>query len=125
MFIDITSNVKTNINEIDLSKIGKQNLIYTVSDDAGNIATKAVTLDVVKSNASILITVQIAIIVILFLIMNKLNSYLNSIKMEKRFGKYAIEPTVDDAPALYDIIYKFAHFSVKCRFIFSKFKHIT
>ena len=110
---DITSNVETNITEIDLSKVGKQNLIYTVSDDAGNTATKTVTLDIVKSNAALLITIQIAIIVILFLIMNKLNSYLNSIKMEKRFGKYAIEPTVDDAPALYDIIYMFYDSVVK------------
>ena len=110
---DITSTIKTNINEIDLSKVGKQNLIYTVSDSAGNVATKTVTLDIVKSNAALLITIQIAIIVLLFLIMNKLNNYLNSIKMEKRFGKYAIEPTVDDAPALYDIIYMFYDSVVK------------
>ena len=110
---DITSRVTTNKDEININKIGKQNLIYTVSDNAGNSVSKTVVLDVAKSNAGILIIIQLVVIVLLFVAMSKLYEYLNSIKMEKRFGKYAVEPNVDDVPSLYDIAFMFYDSVVK------------
>ena len=104
---DVTNKITTNANSIDASKIGKEHLVYTVSDRAGNTISKTVTLEISNSNIAVVVGIQLTVIIILFMIMNRLSGYLSSIRMDKRFGKYAVEPNVDDIPSLYDVVFNF------------------
>ena len=98
---NITSNIKTNIDDINLNTLGKKRLIYTVSDKAGNTATKEVLINVSITDYLLSIS-QIAIIFVLvaffifLLILNKIT------KLEKRFGKYTISPLRDHSKSALD-----------------------
>src|SRR5574344_1814293 len=83
---NITQSITTNISMIDLSTSGTKKLIYTVSDTAGNTATKSFIL-----NFLVLIIIDIF-------------KYRRILKMEKRYGKYAVEPLEDKSPSIFDDI---------------------
>lgn len=104
---NVTKRITSNISELDLSKEGKQNLIYTITDTAGNTTTKSVTLSISKDNMLMLTGIQVAIIIFLLFVIRTLLKYLQSIKFEKRYGKYAIEPEYDRTPSLFDVILRF------------------
>ena len=98
---NITSNIKTNIKDINLNTLGKKELIYTVSDQAGNVTTKSVSINV-SMDAYLLSINQIIIILVLFLLLVFL-LFLNKIaKLEKRFSKYTIMPLKDQTKSLLD-----------------------
>ena len=65
---NLTNNISSNIDEIDFMKVGNQELIYTVSDEAGNVATKTVLLNITKSKTNSLLLIQWIIILILVII---------------------------------------------------------
>lgn len=96
---DVT--IQTNIDEIDLSKSGKQTLVYTVSDTAGNISTKDVTLNI-NSNNYLLSISQIIIIGILVCILIFLLILDKSVRLEKRFLKYTVSPLKDHTKSFFD-----------------------
>lgn len=104
---DITSSITTNINELDLTKVGTKSLVYTVSDKAGNTVSKTVSVNVLANNSYTLALIQMIFIIILFVIANRLNHYLGLIKLEKRFAKYALESEIDDTPSFFDVLIHF------------------
>lgn len=101
---NITQSITTNISTIDLSTSGTKKLIYTVSDTAGNTATKSVILNVEQQNVLGLFIVQLFILSFLVLIIIDIFKYRRIIKMEKRYGKYAVEPLEDKSPSIFDDI---------------------
>lgn len=103
---DITSKVTTNYNELDFSKAGNKTLIYTVSDEAGNIATKTVNINVTSSFADSLIYIQTGLIIMLIILAYSIFLFRRSVKLEKRIGKFSIRPLQDNSLSLFDSIIK-------------------
>lgn len=99
---DLTNNISSNIDEIDFMKIGNQELVYTVSDEAGNVATKTVLLNITKSKTNSLLIIQWIIILNLVIIFSFIFRYLKSIKLEKRISKYSIKAIKGKNISLFD-----------------------
>ncbi len=110
---DVTNHIVTNSSSLVLNKVGKQKLVYSVVDRAGNTATKAVTINVVNNQSYLLATVQICVIVLLLLTISRLFTYLRLIKIEKRYAKYAIEPINDTTLSVFEIMYWFGNGIIK------------
>ena len=90
---DLTNKIMINNDELDFSKAHQQKLVYTVSDNVGNISQKEVILNVVN-HKYISINI-IAIIALLFIISFTLYIYNRMIKLDKRLSKYTVEPLKD------------------------------
>lgn len=103
----ITDKVTSNISELNIKQVGRQKLIYTVSDKAGNTTSKEVTININNNTNNALIIGQIAIIVMILVVIKLLSRYLYSMRLEKRFAKYAVEPKEDKSASLFDIIIMF------------------
>lgn len=102
---DITSNIKTNIDTIDLSEEGIKKIEYSASDKAGNITTETVFLTVQKDNTNLIRLCQISMIFILLIIYLLLLKYIRSIKLEKRFAKFTINTSKNKYVSLFDNLY--------------------
>lgn len=103
---DISKNITTNYDELDLSKVGLHKLVYTVSDEAGNITSKTVNINVLKNDDTQLLFVQTGIIVALVFILMIILSYRKGMRLEKRISKYSIESKKDTRSSLFDNISK-------------------
>ena len=99
---DLTNSIKTNINDLDFSKEGIKRVEYSVSDNAGNIATELVYVTVKKDYRDIIRLGQIGILFIVFILLLFINKYLKSIKLEKRFSKYTINSSKNKSISLFD-----------------------
>lgn len=127
---DLFSKVKTNFDEIDFETLGVKKLTYTVTDSAGNTAVESITVRVVESTSNQLQLTQIGIIAVLFTIIFLIVQYRKVLALEKRIGKYALEPLVDNSKSLFDklldkyflIVKKFSKSLKKSVFI-SNFSH--
>ena len=102
----ITQNIKSNIEDVNLNTLGKKKLTYTVSDQAGNVATKDVMINV--SIIDYLLNVyQVIIIALLFIFFIFLLGLNKVIKLEKRFSKYTISPLKDQSKSVLDNLANF------------------
>ncbi len=104
---DITSKVTTNYNELDFNTLGIKKLIYSVTDEAGNTATKTVNINVVSNISSSLIYIQIGIITLLIFLFFLILSFRRSAKLEKRISKFSIRPIKDNTISLFDNLINF------------------
>ena len=100
---NITSSITTNKNELDFSTKGKKKIIYTVSDQAGNVAEKEVLVTVTHSQTSVYIF-QLIFMAILALIALGILIYNKSLKLEKRISRFSINPIKDESLSLFDSI---------------------
>ena len=98
---NITSKITTNKNEIDFTKKGTSKLKYIVSDQAGNIAEKEVTLNIKHSNTSVFV-LQGVFTTILLVILIAIYIYNKSVKLEEKINKYSISPLKDTTVPLFD-----------------------
>ena len=101
---NITSNIKTNKENINFEEKGIKKLIYTVSDEAGNTSTKEVIVNVMHSSVSIFIF-QMFFITVLSIIALAILIYNKSIKLEKRISRFSINPIKDTTISLFDGIF--------------------
>lgn len=104
---DLFSKVTTNFDELDLNTLGVKKLVYTVIDEAGNVATKTVNINVVNGIGDNLIYIQFGIIIILIAIACFVISFRKSINLEKRISKFSINPLKDNTASLFDNIINF------------------
>ena len=100
---NITSSITTNKNELDFSTKGIKKIIYTVSDQAGNVAEKEVLVTVTHSQTSVYIF-QLIFMAILALIALGILIYNKSLKLEKRISRFSINPIKDESLSLFDSI---------------------
>lgn len=97
---NLTSKITTD-KKLDLTKKGVNKLKYIVSDEAGNIAQKEITINVKHSNTSVFIfqgiftTILLAILIVIFI-------YNKSMKLEERISRYSISPLKDTTVSLFD-----------------------
>lgn len=113
---DILSKLVTNYDELDLNKEGVHELTYQVIDQAGNVSSKTLNINVLKSDLSIIHIWQILILLCLLPIIIYIFIYNRSAKIEKRLTKYSVEPIKKDIVSLFDhvlIIYKKMIFNLK------------
>jgi len=103
---NITDKVATNYNELNFDTVGTKQLVYTVSDEAGNIATKIVNINVTSSFNDTLIYIQIGLIIILLAFTYLIFSFRKSVKLEKRISKFSIRPLEDNSLSIFDNITK-------------------
>lgn len=103
----LTEKVTSNYESLDLSMPGVQKLTYTVTDSAGNTASKTVTLNILEKNTTGLFFIQFLILTILICIIIFLLKYRKTMSLEKRFGKFSVEPLEDKNPSLFQRITNF------------------
>lgn len=101
---DITSRITTNYNELDFNTLGVKKLVYEVSDEAGNIASKTVNVNVVSGVADSLVYIQMGIIIILIATIFLILSFRRSLNLERRISKFSIRPIKDNSLSLFDNI---------------------
>lgn len=99
---DITSKMKCNFDEVDFSVTGIQTLTCTVSDNAGNIGTKNIAINVVENTNKGISTVQIIFLIILISIVIKIIRFRHSYNLEKRINRYSLEPLSDKKTSLFE-----------------------
>jgi len=101
---EITSSIK--INDFDLSEEGSHEVVYTVSDEAGNVTSKTVNVDVNEINNNLFV-LQISIIALLILLLIPIFKMRKTFKLEKRIDPFVIEPTKGGTISIFDRIYMF------------------
>ena len=102
---DLTSSIKSNINDIDFSTEGIKEIEYSVTDKAGNTAREVVYVTVKQDNTNVIRLGQVGIILAIFAIIIFTSKYIRSIKLEKRFSKYTINSSKNKSIALFDTLY--------------------
>lgn len=105
---DITGKIINNSKELNLDVAGKHTLTYTVSDDAGNMISKSVTIDVMN-NQNNLLFIQGMIIVILLVLVFIIMRFRNSLRIEKRISNHIINPIKDNTVSIIDKIIAIYH----------------
>ena len=106
---DITSKMKCNFDEVDFSVTGIQTLTCTVSDNAGNIGTKNIAINVIENTNKGISAIQIIFLTILISLALGIIRFRHSYSLEKRINKYSLEPLKDKKTSLFEhlhIIYK-------------------
>ncbi len=104
---NLTKSITSNIDELDLSKIGLTEITFTVSDGAGNITTKTVPLNVIRDPGSSLLAIQIVIITLLALLLWRVIIYRRSLSLERRLAKYSVDPIRNNSESFTDKLGKF------------------
>jgi len=99
---DLSNKVTTNIDELNLEELGVKKLIYTVSDQAGNVATETMIVNVVKNDAFAVMVLQLSAILIFISSLVIWLIYKRTLKLEKRIGKYTLEPIDANAISVMD-----------------------
>lgn len=99
---NVTNKITTNIDKIDLSKTGKYELFYTVTDSAGNTARSSSIIVVKQDFSKFSLTINISLIFILFIFLALILRYLKSVRLEKRLQKYTLEPIKDNTLSIFD-----------------------
>ena len=99
---DLLKQVVTNYEDLDFTTLGIKDLVYTVSDSAGNTVTKTVHVQVIENNQNILFATQIGIFMILLGILCSILYYRRSVRLEKRISRYSVEPLQDNSLSVLD-----------------------
>lgn len=103
---NVTDHITTNIDKIDLSKTGKHELFYTVTDSAGNTSRSSSIIVVKQDFSKFSFAINISLIFILFVSLVLILRYLKSVRLEKRLQKYTLEPIKDNSLSLFDKFFK-------------------
>ena len=104
---DLLNEVTSNYNELDFTTLGVKKLTYTVSDEAGNVATASVNINVIKNYSNSVFAIQIGIVLLLSIFLLIILRYRRSVNLEKRIAKYSVEAIKDNALSLFDGILNF------------------
>lgn len=99
---DLTSKLTSNANDLDFTSIGLKKLVYSVSDEAGNVANKTVNINVIRGTSSSLVALQVVFIALLVFASLLVLYFKRSINKEKRIAKFAIEPVYDKSESVFD-----------------------
>jgi Flp pilus assembly protein TadB len=89
---DITSKITTNENELNFSKLGEKKLVYEVRDEAGNTTKKEIIVEIIPSTKGETAIRQLTGLGILIVVLFVILGYYRTIVIEKRIGKFSIEP---------------------------------
>ncbi len=99
---ELTTSIKT--SDVNLGEVGTHEIIYTVSDEAGNVATKSMTVTV-NSFENNLFILQIVIVALLFLLIFPILRMRKTFRLEKRIDPFTLEPTKGYNISIFDRLY--------------------
>ena len=99
---DITDRIA--VSDIDYKTTGIKNIEYTVIDSAGNVAVEKAYLTVKNDYTNLIRVGQFGSLVLVLLIFIFLYKYIRSIKLEKRFSRYAINSKKNSSISLLDYL---------------------
>jgi len=100
---NITDQVKVDIGDLDTSLVGNNKIVYTVSDQAGNVTTKTTLLTVNPAEDYYkMYFAQGLIIIFLALVLAVLMFYRKSIKKERRIAKYSLKSINEKNKSIFD-----------------------
>lgn len=99
-------DVKCNFDKVDFNSLGMQNLTCTVADEAGNVTTKEININVVSGNTGYLLLFQISILTLLVILMIIIFKFTKSLKYEKLITKYSLSPLHDHKKSLEDKLFE-------------------
>ncbi len=88
---DLSKNVVNNASTIDFQKLGIHDLVYTVSDQAGNQTELKIHLHLIKNKQASLLSIQIIFLLFVLFVLLWIIRYYKSIKLEKRLSKYSVQ----------------------------------
>lgn len=99
---NLKDKITTNYDELDFNELGLKKLVYTVTDEAGNVATKTVEINVISPFMDGLVYMQMAIVVLLVAVIILLLTIKRSLELERRISKFSIKPVKDNSLSLFD-----------------------
>ncbi len=99
---ELTTSIKT--NDVNLDEVGSHEVIYTVSDEAGNVATKSVMVNV-NSFDNNLFLLQIVIVALLLLLIVPILKMRKTFKLEKRIDPFTLESTKGYTISVFDRLF--------------------
>lgn len=99
---DLTNQVTTNLKDLDLSVAGTKQLIYTVEDVAGNVATRTMILNVARNDTVGLLLIQASMVLIAVITVILMMIYLKGAKLEKRLRSYSLHSLHGHTSSLFD-----------------------
>lgn len=88
---DLTNSLKCNLDEVNFNSLGIQKLTCSISDSAGNITTKDITINVVQGSSDSLIFVQVFFLACLMIVVGLLLKFRASMTYAKRLNQYSLE----------------------------------
>lgn len=99
---DLFPSLSCDLDSIDFTQLGVQKLACTVTDKAGNVGEKELLLRIEK-NREMELNIMLGTLAcfLLFLLLSYLRFY-RSVRMEKKFIPYSIEPLKDKKISIFD-----------------------
>lgn len=104
---DLLNKVITNYDELNFNTLGLKKLTYTVVDEAGNLASASVNINVIKNYSNSVFLIQISIVLLLTVVIYLISFYKRSMNLEKRISKYSIDAIKDNSLSLFDNVLGF------------------
>ena len=101
---DISTELEVVTDNILPEQVGLQKLTLTVSDNAGNIATKDINLNIRKDNSASLLGFQIVLFIVAAFLLYRFIKYKRSISFEKRLTKYSVAAVYDRRVSVLDAL---------------------
>ena len=99
---DLFSSFTCNLSGVDFTQLGVQKLACTVTDKAGNVGEKELLLRIEKNRETELnFMIGILVLFLLFFLFSYLRFY-RSVRLEKKFIPYSIEPLKDKKVSIFD-----------------------
>ena len=94
---NISGKITTNYDSLNFNLEGEKEVVYTVSDEAGNVTSKTININVVDDFSQPLIYIQIGIGIIIALFIYLLLSFRRGVKLERRISKFSIRGAEDNS----------------------------
>lgn len=110
---DLTNQMTCNFNDVDFNSLGLQKLTCTVTDGAGNIGSKDITINVLKNDNMGVSIVQTIVLFVLVIIALAIIRFRKSVALEKRISKYSLDPIKNQNKSLFEGFYRFYHKLIK------------
>lgn len=89
---NITNNVKTNYDKLDLSTVGEKNLVYTIADSTGNVTEKIVIVNVVRDKRAETILKDFTVMGLFCIALFIIYRYFKTVILERRLSKFTVNP---------------------------------
>jgi Flp pilus assembly protein TadB len=99
---NVAGHVKSNYSTVNLNTLGKKQISYTVSDAAGNVATKTVYIEVVKHPVNYLMYTEFSILLCLLVAVAIMFKYIRFIKIQKRFERFSVSSVKENELSILD-----------------------
>ena len=102
---NVSNQIKTNIDTLNLKTNQNQKLVYTIVDRAGNKTNKEINLKII-GNTDMTFLIKSALIVFILLVSYLTVKFLNAIKLEKRIEPFTLKPIKNKKESLSEKLIK-------------------